>query len=106
GSLLPAATWVIASGSLPTPLTRDAMTELVDVVHAAGKRILVDTSGPALQVEADVVKANLDETREVGLGTTAEGAARALVASGARLAMITDGPRGALLTDGSRMVSR
>lgn len=93
------ANFVVVSGSLPRLYVSDPLGDIVDVAHAAGKKVLIDTSGPGLRTSADIVKANLAEAEEAGLGADAAQAASVLVADGADIAMITLGRGGAVLAD-------
>lgn len=103
GSLLGAASFVVVSGSLPGGLGAVQMKELVQKVQAAGKRVIVDTSGEALLVPADIVKVNMDEAEEVGLGSDPASAARNLLQVGARMGIVTAGAQGAVLAVGGKV---
>lgn len=106
---------VLCMGSFPPGLQPGALGALIDDVHAAGGRILVDTAPDwlpeALARGADVVTPNLDEaeatisaeigdvmdTHTLDAGTVrprAERAALALCERGARLALVTAGSAG------------
>lgn len=91
--------FVVVSGSLPRLYVSDPLGDIVDVAHAAGKKVLIDTSGPGLLTPADIIKANLSEAEDAGLGHDPADAARALVDNGADMAMITMGAEGAVLAD-------
>lgn len=62
---LPAATWVVAAGSLPPGMPPTFYRTVTEIAHAAGKPILIDaTAAPlreALLARPDVVKLNQDE---------------------------------------------
>ncbi|HAJ37024.1 MAG TPA: hypothetical protein DCL15_15190 [Chloroflexi bacterium] len=62
---LPAATWVVAAGSLPPGMPVTFYHTAVTLAHAAGKPVLIDATGApllaALGARPDVVKLNQDE---------------------------------------------
>src|SRR5258708_5957432 len=64
-ALVPSYVLVVLSGSLPPGLPIDAYATLADVAHAAGPRVILDTSGPALVAgllsHPEIVKPNLLE---------------------------------------------
>lgn len=113
---------VLCMGSFPPDLPTGSLGGLIDDVHAAGGRILVDTApewlAEALAHGADVVTPNLDEAEATivsGVGTLmdshtlsadavrprAEAAALALSKRGARRALVTAGSAGvAMARDG------
>jgi fructose-1-phosphate kinase PfkB-like protein len=115
GSLTRPGDLVLCMGSFPPEMPAGALGALIDDVHAAGGRILVDTAPDwlpeALAHGADVVTPNLDEA-EATISTEvddvmdthtldvdavrprAEQAARALCERGARLALVTAGSAG------------
>ncbi|MEV0186419.1 1-phosphofructokinase [Streptomyces sp. NPDC050625] len=102
------ADWIACCGSLPRGLAPAWYADLVARVHAAGARIALDTSGPAL-IEAlrerpDVVKPNAEELAEaVGrpLATVGDAvkAAEELREMGARAVLASLGADGQLLVD-------
>ncbi|NJP69006.1 1-phosphofructokinase [Streptomyces spiramenti] len=108
----PGATWTACCGSLPRGLGPRWYAELVATAHAAGARIALDTSGPALPAalaqRPDVIKPNTEELAEaVGRPVTTIGealsAADELRASGARAVLASLGADGQLLVeDGGR----
>jgi 1-phosphofructokinase family hexose kinase len=92
---------VVASGSLPCGLPGDAYAQLLELVHGAGCRTVLDTSGEALAValaaRPEFVKPNRDELLEVtGAGDLVAGAA-ALRRMGARNVLASAGADGMLL---------
>ncbi len=113
---------VLCMGSFPPELPAGSLGGLIDDVHAAGGRMLVDTApewlSEALTHGADVVTPNLDEAEATivsGVGTLmdshtlsadtvrprAEAAALALSQQGARRALVTAGSAGvAMARDG------
>ncbi|WP_149548763.1 1-phosphofructokinase [Streptomyces marokkonensis] len=104
----PDADWIACCGSLPRGLAPSWYAELVARVHAAGLRIALDTSGPALvaalRERPDVVKPNAAELAEaVGRPLTTVGdavkAAEDLRAAGARAVLASLGADGQLLVD-------
>jgi 1-phosphofructokinase len=102
------ADWIACCGSLPRGLAPEWYAELVARAHAAGVRIALDTSGPALlaalRERPDVVKPNAEELAEaVGrpLSTVGDAvkAAEELRAMGARAVLASLGADGQLLVD-------
>lgn len=100
--------WVVASGSLPPGAPDDFYARLVTDVHAAGRRIAVDTSGDplaaAIGAGPDVCKPNDEELAAIvgrPLSTFGEvvAAAQELRADGARAVVVSLGADGALLID-------
>ncbi|MEU9253843.1 1-phosphofructokinase [Streptomyces sp. NPDC048270] len=63
-----AAAWIACCGSLPRGLRPEWYADLVTRAHAAGARIALDTSGPALlaalPARPDVIKPNAEELAE------------------------------------------
>jgi 1-phosphofructokinase len=103
-----AADWVVMCGSLPPDVAVDVYAHLVRQFTAAGIRVAVDTSGPALLTAVaagpDLVKPNREELAEaVGapLATLGEviDAARELRSLGARAVLASLGADGAVLVD-------
>lgn len=108
------ASWVVACGSLPPGVAEPAFARLCRSLGAAGVRVAVDTSGPALRaaVRAGValVKPNRDELAEVvgvPLRDRADvvAAARELRSWGSGAVLASLGPDGAVLVDGEGVVS-
>ncbi len=108
--LLPSSDYAVIAGSFPTGSDPAAPAVLVELVHAAGRACLVDTSGSALLAVAgarpEVVKISLEEAVSAGLvrpGDPARAvpAAERLHELGVGLAVVTDGPRGATAFDGT-----
>ncbi|GGW75852.1 1-phosphofructokinase [Streptomyces griseoloalbus] len=102
------ADWIACCGSLPRGLAPSWYAELVARAHAAGVRIALDTSGPALlaalRERPDVVKPNAEELAQaVGRPLTTVGdalkAAEELRATGARAVLASLGADGQLLVD-------
>jgi fructose-1-phosphate kinase PfkB-like protein len=112
---------VLCMGSFPLDLPVGSLGALIDDVHAAGARILVDTAPQwlpeAVAHGADVVTPNLDEAEatiaEAGsdvmashtlspdtVRPRAEEAARVLCAQGARIALVTAGSAGVAMGRG------
>ena len=107
----PPASLVAVSGSFPTGVGAAAAGRLVRAARRAGRRIVVDTSGPwlaaALGARPDLVKINAAEAGAVlrrVVETEAEALAAAvdLAEAGARAAIVTRGPLGAVGWDGQR----
>ncbi|MGW0731494.1 1-phosphofructokinase [Streptomyces sp. NPDC002851] len=104
------ASWIACCGSLPRGLTPSWYADLVARAHAAGARIALDTSGPALlaalRERPDVVKPNAEELAEaVGrpLATVGDAvkAAEELRELGAYSVLASLGADGQLLVDAS-----
>ncbi|MFF8944342.1 1-phosphofructokinase [Streptomyces sp. NPDC014864] len=104
------ADWIACCGSLPRGLDPSWYADLVARAHAAGVRIALDTSGPALLAALregpDVVKPNVEELAEaVGrpLATVGDAlkAAEELRGLGAGAVLASLGADGQLLVDGA-----
>ncbi|MCX5048811.1 MULTISPECIES: 1-phosphofructokinase [unclassified Streptomyces] len=102
------ADWIACCGSLPRGLAPEWYADLVARAHAAGARIALDTSGPALlaalRERPDVVKPNAEELAEaVGrpLATVGDAAkaAEELRGMGAHAVLASLGADGQLLVD-------
>ncbi|CAL9535783.1 1-phosphofructokinase [Streptomyces sp. Tu 3180] len=102
------AAWIACCGSLPRGLAPSWYAELVARAHAAGVRIALDTSGPALlaalRERPDVVKPNAEELAgAVGRPLTTVGdalkAAEELRGTGAAAVLASLGADGQLLVD-------
>jgi 1-phosphofructokinase len=102
------ADWIVCCGSLPRGLAPSWYAALVARAHAAGVRIALDTSGPALlatlRERPDVVKPNAEElAAAVGrpLATLGDAvkAAEELREMGARAVLASLGADGQLLVD-------
>ena len=109
-----AADWVVACGSVPPGLSVAAFAQLCARLVAAGVRLAVDTSGPALQAAASagaaLVKPNREELAEaVGHPLTSRSdvvaAARHLRALGAGAVLASLGVDGAVLVTGAGVLS-
>jgi 1-phosphofructokinase len=104
----PVADWVVVCGSMPPGLPVESFTQLCHRLTAAGVRLAVDTSGPALRAGAvagaALVKPNRDELADVvgrSLGSV-DGvidAARELRSWGAGAVLVSLGADGAVLVD-------
>ncbi|MEU6575473.1 1-phosphofructokinase [Streptomyces sp. NPDC046805] len=103
------ADWIACCGSLPRGLAPAWYADLVARAHAAGARIALDTSGPALlaalRERPEVVKPNAEELAEaVGRPLMTVGdavkAAEELREMGARAVLASLGSDGQLLVDG------
>lgn len=102
------ASWIACCGSLPRGLAPAWYADLVARAHAAGTRIALDTSGPALlealRERPDVVKPNAEELAEAverPLSTVGDAmkAAEELRGMGARAVLASLGADGQLLVD-------
>ncbi|MEU7673650.1 1-phosphofructokinase [Micromonospora taraxaci] len=102
------ADWVVLCGSVPPGLPADAYAQLCRKLRAAGVRVAVDTSGPALReaalAGATVLKPNRDELADVvgtplkDLGDVVDAAQR-LREWGAGTVVASLGADGAVLVD-------
>ncbi|GAA2408955.1 1-phosphofructokinase [Actinomadura vinacea] len=109
-----AASWVAGCGSLPPGVPDGIYAELCRRVAAAGIRVAIDSSGPALlaalPARPDLVKPNREELAEaVGrpvdrLADVVE-AAHELRARGARGVLVSLGADGALLVDDDGVIA-
>lgn len=108
------ATWLVASGSLPPGVPTDAYAQLARDLRHRGKRLIVDTSGPALEQlrgsGAYLIKPNLHEL-EILSGKKFEGeaqmldVARQLIAEAfAEVLIISLGAAGAALVTAGQFV--
>jgi 1-phosphofructokinase len=111
------ADWVVLCGSVPPGLPADAYAQLCRRLRAAGIRVAVDTSGPALReaamAGATLLKPNRDELAEV-VGAPRGGlrdlggvvaAAQRLRAWGAGTVLASLGADGAVLVDAAGVVA-
>ncbi|WP_103501874.1 1-phosphofructokinase [Streptomyces sp. SM14] len=103
-----AADWTACCGSLPRGLEPGWYAELVAGAHAAGARIALDTSGPALTAalaeRPDIIKPNVEElagavNRPVTTLGEAVEAAEELRSAGARTVLASLGADGQLLIE-------
>ncbi|HEV7708707.1 MAG TPA: 1-phosphofructokinase family hexose kinase, partial [Asanoa sp.] len=108
------AGWVVVCGSLPPGVTAEAFGRLCRRIVAAGVKLAVDTSGPALRTAAEagahLVKPNREELSEVvGHGLTARAdvveAAQRVRAWGAGAVLASLGADGAILVTADTVVS-
>jgi 1-phosphofructokinase len=109
-ALVPDHDWFVLSGSVPAGIPFDVYAELTATLKAAGKRVVVDTSGAplraALRGAPFAVKPNIAELEEC-LGrplpdaAAAAAAARTLVADGVACVVVSMGGDGALFVDAS-----
>lgn len=103
---LPGATYVVASGSLPTGVRHDFYARVASLAQRHDKRLVLDTSGPALAaVERGVylLKPSLRELehlvgRQIDGEHDEEQAVREVIAQErAEIVVLSLGPRGALV---------
>lgn len=96
---------VTISGSLPGGVPVDFYAVLISEAKAKGKRVILDTSGPALRAALaagpDLIKPNADEIRQLtgadaGSPETLAEAAERLRAAGAGAVVVSLGKEGAL----------
>ena len=104
-AMLPQASWVALSGSLPPGLDAEAYLRLIASAKLAGKRVSLDTSGPelpgAIAGAPDVIKPNQKEA-ELVLGeplspANVPAAVERLLALGPRIVALTLGAAGAAI---------
>ena len=92
--------WVVVSGSLPPGTDPSVAGDLVTAARAAGARVLVDTSGPALLAAAaagaDLLSPNAAEAVEATGAGDLDGAVDRLLAEGAGAVVVSRGPGGLL----------
>jgi 1-phosphofructokinase len=107
------ADWVVVCGSVPPDLPAPAFARLCECLVAAGVRLAVDTSGPALGAAATagaaLLKPNRDELAEVvGAPLTSVGdvvsAAQQLRSRGAGAVLASLGADGAVLVDADGVI--
>lgn len=109
-SLNPAPAMIVASGSLPPGVPDDFYAQVAALGRAVGARVIIDTSGPALQAVVGaplfLIKPNLHELallvgRTLDDEESVEQAARELVGPGRSAAVVISlGAAGALLATG------
>ncbi len=108
--LVAAADLVAVCGSLPPGVPPAALAELLQAIAAGGRRLIVDTSGPALRAALDAgpyaVKVNAAELataldRPIAGDADAVAALAELHRRGIELAAVTLGADGALASDGA-----
>lgn len=107
------AEWFVLAGSVPADVPADFFATLIARLKLHRRRVLVDTSGPALlaaiDAAPDIVKPNIDELEEL-LGRRPVGddaivaAARSLLERGVRTVAVSMGPRGAIFVEGVQAV--
>lgn len=98
---------ICASGSLPKGLDGEFYCRLVRLAREAGKKMIVDTSGKALEdvirAKPYMVKPNRDELAKLlGAQTDVRDALRALHAQGIEVPLVTLGSSGAMAYIGGR----
>lgn len=108
GEVATRARWVVASGSLPDGCPDDYYADLVRTARAAGARVAVDSSGPALahacDAGPDLLAPNHEELAElaghrpVGLADVVD-TARSVRAHGPGSVLVTLGEDGVLLVE-------
>ncbi|KAA9332034.1 1-phosphofructokinase family hexose kinase [Hymenobacter busanensis] len=104
-ALSPAPDYLVISGSLPPGVEPDFLVDIVRMAHAAGTKVVADTSGPALQrvIEAGVylIKPNLGELSKLAGVSELDSAALATAAQGligegrCEIVVASLGPQGA-----------
>jgi len=103
------STWVVCSGSSPSPLADDVFGSVVADCKSRGINVALDSYGKALErgiaSVPDFLKPNREEFEQTfGMPVAGESdlvrAASMLVSRGARYALVTDGPRAFAAADG------
>ncbi len=103
--------WFVLSGNLPPGLPAETYAEIIRLLKARGKRVILDTSQEALcqgvQAGPHILKPNLDELQHLHgqpLPTLAaiEAAGRALLAYGVEVVAISMGKDGAIFMDSAQ----
>lgn len=100
--------WFVLSGSAPAGTPDDIYARIIELIHAGGGQVMLDTSGPplrkALAARPELLKPNVDELGELAgrkldsLKAVREAAA-ALLEQGARVVVVSMGGEGALFMD-------
>lgn len=100
------AAWIAGCGSLPPGAGDDFYADLIARAHAAGQRVAIDTSGPALAAAVDagpdLIKPNHHELAELigdevkTFGDVVD-AARGVIAGGVAAVLVSLGGDGSLL---------
>ncbi len=107
--LAPTAAYIVASGSLPLGVSDDFYARVAQLAQSLGKRLILDTSGPALKQAGGgiyLLKPSLRELedltgREIRSQRQQEQAARQLIEQGrCEIVVVSLGPNGALLVSG------
>ena len=105
--------FLVASGSLPPGVPASAYADLARRAGAMGRRVILDTSGPALAAALgqglELIKPSLRELESLVGHTVSDPAAEAasLVAAGAaRMVAVTLGAEGALLATAEAVLRR
>jgi 6-phosphofructokinase 2 len=107
----PAASYIVASGSLPLGVPDDFYRHVAALAQSLGKRLVLDTSGPALKQAGSAVhllKPSLRELqdlvgRPIRTESEQEWAARDVIAQGrAEIVVVSLGDEGALLATADR----
>ena len=103
GERVAGAAALVVSGSLPPGAPNDFMARLVAAATGAGARVIVDTSGPALQAAAeagaDLLKPNADEAAAMTDRNDPWSGAAELVSAGARRVVVSLGADGLAAVD-------
>jgi 6-phosphofructokinase 2 len=107
--LAPTAAYIVASGSLPLGVADDFYARVAELSQGLGKRLILDTSGPALKQAGGgiyLLKPSLRELEdlaghEVRTQYQQEQAALQLIEQGrSEIVVVSLGPKGALLISG------
>ncbi|XSG74859.1 1-phosphofructokinase [Herpetosiphon llansteffanensis] len=103
--------WFILAGNVPPGIPSTIYGQLIEIIQAAGKQVVLDTSGEALRyglaAAPTIAKPNLAELEQfVGYALTSEQAAekagRELLNHGINVVVISMGEHGALFIDAAQ----
>lgn len=98
----------VLSGSLPASLSESQLKRLFSTLRNSSEKLLVDTSGKALllaaEIGADLVKPNRAEALAATESASIEGAVGELLSRGADSVLLSDGEQGAFLTKPNRVL--
>lgn len=112
-ALIPSCSWFVLSGSVPQGVPTTIYADLIQLLKAAGKTVVLDTSGePLVQgiaAKPDLIKPNqreLEDYLNQGLSNwdAIIAAARELIGSGIPYVVVSLGAEGALFVDRDRAV--
>ncbi|MCC7371512.1 MAG: 1-phosphofructokinase [Chloroflexi bacterium] len=107
------AGWVVLAGSLPPGVPPRVYADLIEQLHARGRRVVLDTSGEALRhaiaAGPDVIKPNVHELEDLVGHPLADRAAvvaeaRRLIAGGIGMVVVSLGAEGACFVTADEVV--
>jgi 1-phosphofructokinase family hexose kinase len=103
---LPFHAGLLLCGSLPMEAPKEVYATLVELAKAAGRKVVMDVKGPALEAalphKPDLVKINRDELRDTTGSEDVLTGMKKLMDMGAGAVMITDGPNQAYVAQGKK----